>query len=182
MGNITTKDILSIATRDLDRDLQATAELCSFLASATDPRIINDSEANAVPDSLKEAFPIREVYHRLLDGVPLAEFFPFDLTYNDVYCLTIELAMVAQFDGRFMQLLEQHKDDFEVSMARFSLDTPEVASFFNAGVANAVQSQEYEGLLKAAQNSSTNISMLAEYMGQRGLVRALQGHNCIILR
>ena len=98
-----------------------------------------------------------------------------------LYGITIESLMLPHFDRSILDILEKFEDEFEVSLARFSLGFPEVAKFFEAEVAAKESDSNYDNLLQQTKQSKSNVATLAEYMGQSGLTRVELGHNCIYL-
>lgn len=180
--DITTTDILSLAVKNSNPQFTGNDEFCNFLAAAQNPAIVNPKAHDL--NSMQKRYPIKDLYQEFLDGRDVSEVFPFDLTFNDLYGITIEASMLPHFDRSLIDILEKFKDEYEVSLARFSLGFPEVAKFFEAEVAANEVDSNYDDLLQAAQTTKqpkSNVAALAEYMGQSGLTRVEQGHNCVYL-
>lgn len=180
--DISTTDILSLAVKDANPQFAGNDEFCNFLAAAQNVTIVNDKAHDL--NSMKKHYPIKDLYQDFIDGKDVSEIFPFDLTFNDLYGITIEASMLQHFDSAIPRILEKFKDEFEVSLARFSLGFPEVAKFFEAEVAANEPDSNYDDLLQAAQTkkqTKSNVATLAEYLGQSGLTRVEQGHNCVYL-
>lgn len=177
--DIPSTDILSLAVKNAHPQFSGNDEFCNFLAGAQNVAIVNDGAHDL--NSMENQYPINELYQAFLNGIDVAEIFPYDLTFNSLYGITIESLMLPHFDRSILDILEKFKDEFEVSLARFSLGFPEVAKFFEAEVAAKESDSNYDNLLQQTKQSKSNVATLAEYMGQSGLTRVELGHNCIYL-
>lgn len=174
--DIPTPDIFSLALRSTN----SPAYIHTFLNTAQDVRILPDNQNDL--NIIQQQYPIQHIYQELLDGADASAIFPYDIEYSDLFGLTIEAPMVPHFDDALINILEKHSHEFEIAVCRLSLENPSVADFF-ADMSAKPATSNYDEMLQMAQKkpSNSNISVLAEYLGQHELTKVEQDEKCIYL-
>lgn len=158
---------------------------------------LTDKSFNAVnvsPHEIISQYPLRKVLKEL-EYASVREVFPYDVKYHDYHLLTIESPIIQEDHSDLLNILDAHKDSFEIISVRLGLNNQIINDFFSHKVHasdSVSSSKSYDELLQIAksnhdnighENEASSIDALMKRLGESGLVRVEEGftENCIYL-
>ncbi|EGV60681.1 hypothetical protein CANTEDRAFT_96125 [Yamadazyma tenuis ATCC 10573] len=183
-------DTLSLAIRSRERGYTETKprikdwpsiniehdELCNKLSSSKDIEILHKGTRFEGPESdIFEQFPVKETIGEL-EQTSIADVFPYDVSFNDLYILTIEAPVLGDSHEELMRILRASESEFQIFAVRLDLTQQLLLSSFKSSMKPSVQKNvdyKYDDLLEIAKNAKlhSNIDDLIQFFAEQGSTR-----------
>lgn len=155
--------------------------LCTLLAQTKNVQLLKHGHLCDEPlESVFTKFPVQNI-KRDLEFSAIHNIFPYDLTYNDSFILTIEAPVVDQNHDKLIETLVKFNNDFDISAIRLSTSNNHLLQSIESSTSNSPDT--YEDLINFASRTQSNVDTVIKHFAEMGLVNvsANPTNNCIYL-
>lgn len=108
--------------------------------------------------------------------IPIGEIFPYDISYNDFYLVTIEAPVIERNHEQLLEIIAN--SEFELVAARMSLGNDLISLFLHQGRETLEPGSRYEELLERARKARSSLNSvhdLVGLLGSQGLLKVSEG-------